>query len=136
VDLLEVMENLQLVLQLLLLLVLNQMLRVLLDTQIRAGPWGVFFKLDPEVVVLEQLEEMRLYGEFLVLVETEDLFQFQVQQSLTPEEVVALDLMVQVEVQVAQVEEEEVLAPHLQQLRELQTQAVVAEVMEEVVDLA
>jgi hypothetical protein len=136
VDLLEVMENLQLVLQLLLLLVLNQMLRVLLDTQIKVGPWGVYFKLDPEVVVLEQLEEMRLYGEFLVLVETEDLFQFQVQQSLTPEEVVALDLMVQVEVQVAQVEEEEVLAPHLQQLQELQTQAVVAEVMEEVVDLA
>jgi hypothetical protein len=58
VDLLEVMENLLLVLQLLLLPVLNQMLRVLLDTQIRAARWAVCFKLDPEVVVLEQLEEM------------------------------------------------------------------------------
>jgi hypothetical protein len=130
------MENLLLVLQLLLLLVLNQMLRVLLDTQIKVGPWGVYFKLDPEVVVLEQLEEMRLCGEFLALVVTEDLFQFQVHQSLTPEEVVALDLMVQVEVQVVQVEVEEVLAPHLQQLQEPQTQAVAVEVMEEVVDLA
>jgi hypothetical protein len=114
VDLLEVMENLLLVLQLLLLLVLNQMLRVLLDTQIKVGPWGVYFKLDPEVVVLEQLEETRLCGEFLALVVTEDHFLFQVHQSLTPEEVVALDLMVQVEVQVVQVEVEEVLAPHLQ----------------------
>ena len=68
----------------------------------------MYFKLDPVVVALEELEEMRLNGEFLVLAGMVERFQFQVVQSLTPEEVVALDLMVQVVVRQVQVEVEEV----------------------------